>query len=148
MCLSMLPTLFSVSWRKEETKKVSVCHHHLCLVVMTTATVVMVMVVVILCGCILMMMVSTPSYGFLFLTHLLAHTLAHTYHIPRYHPVLAHPYLPYPSHLPFHPTSSIFTVVSVVPPNRVQHAIVSEAAYLLFYRKKQLTPSNLVNLSL
>jgi hypothetical protein len=38
-------------------------------------------------------------------------------------------------------------VVSVVPEDRVESAIVSEAAYLLFYRRKQLTASNLVNLS-
>ena len=38
-------------------------------------------------------------------------------------------------------------VVSVVPEARVEASIVSEAAYLLFYRRKQLTPSNLVNLS-
>jgi hypothetical protein len=38
--------------------------------------------------------------------------------------------------------------VTVVPPSRVEAAIVSEAAYLLFYRRKHPTATHLVHMSL
>ena len=38
-------------------------------------------------------------------------------------------------------------VVLAVPPDRLEQAIVSENAYLLFYSRRNLTASNVVNLS-